>query len=293
MRDTDTLHLIDPDTVEMKNTARQIFIPREVGRSKAEVIAERVRRPNGPKVEAYVTRATVETLNAIANEIADYSSILLIGAVDSREARRGIWTWMAQWTRSGWGHPVLWIDAGNDLRSGQVLVQGTWPVELMAGYSRLANYLPKYRAGDEVYERIGSLRTIEERQPDLLDPAKTPVEDRTPDCGDRPDGQSLAANVLGAALTISYAAAILEGHALSTGGSYFNTVAGAAQPIPLVGCQMSAEGYGDRVKIAAFTTEAVPAARFCRRLRVEDTGTQPEAATPQETAATTVLAFAI
>jgi len=85
------LFLVDPDRVEPHNVARQAFDRREVGRFKAEVLAERLarrfEREIGYSVLPYDRRLHASVFGDAASGLR-----LLVGCVDNAAARRAIAT---------------------------------------------------------------------------------------------------------------------------------------------------------------------------------------------------------
>lgn len=101
------LVLIDPDTVSEANLVRQAFLPGDLGRPKAEVLISRINLAYGLDWE----------WRARAFEAHDVDEAqLVISAVDSRQARREI----ANALERHYG--IWWLDMGNDVRHGQVLI---------------------------------------------------------------------------------------------------------------------------------------------------------------------------
>ncbi len=132
------LYLIDGDTVADKNIIRQNFIQRDVGKNKAEVLANRYAPifPPGVTVnfvDKFLTNeviynsydqvirgkfAQIHELPAFANRTsnADFSSILVINFVDNAISRRLIHNCAMHNTNRF----CLVVDAGNNLYNGQV-----------------------------------------------------------------------------------------------------------------------------------------------------------------------------
>jgi molybdopterin/thiamine biosynthesis adenylyltransferase len=95
-----TLRILDRDTVEAKNLATQDYRPEDLGRHKAEVLAERLRAqfPDRP-VEAWVCDLEDAPLSVAAVDA-------VLGALDSRRARQVLATELA------WPQGVPAIDGG-------------------------------------------------------------------------------------------------------------------------------------------------------------------------------------
>ena len=108
------IRLIDPDLVELKNTGRQLFVPGDCGKHKAEVLGKRFNRALGLDI-AWIT----EPVDA-DRHFDSYSSTLVVGAVDNHEARREL-------ARVN----GVWIDCGNHHEAGQVCIGTTGDRDVM------------------------------------------------------------------------------------------------------------------------------------------------------------------
>lgn len=106
------VHFVDPDRVEEKNCYRQNFCHAEIGRYKADALAQRYGLAWGLNIAAHI--ATLENAQA---SIANRSThpYILIGCVDNGSAR-------AQLHRMARNADALWLDCGNFKDAGQVLV---------------------------------------------------------------------------------------------------------------------------------------------------------------------------
>src|SRR5207237_8008503 len=118
------LYLVDTCRVGPENLSRQAFGRSDLGRFKAEVLAERLTQSFagelGYSVAPYDARVHAAAF-ARSSRLG-----LIVGAVDNAAARRAIAATLEhECARSyGWGSPpsVLWLDAGNGYNSGQVLL---------------------------------------------------------------------------------------------------------------------------------------------------------------------------
>ncbi|WP_029423404.1 ThiF family adenylyltransferase [Alicyclobacillus macrosporangiidus] len=77
--------LIDGDVVEEKNLLRQYFLPQDIGRKKASVLAERYSRAYGLDIAAYPEYLTRETN---LQRIGVTDGTIVVGAVDNGSTRR-------------------------------------------------------------------------------------------------------------------------------------------------------------------------------------------------------------
>ena len=109
------LMLIDHDRVEPHNLLRQPFYQGDVGKFKAEVLAERLARLYGREIGYAVVPYNSHIHSDIFSHYHEPG--LVIGCVDNGAARAEIAALIRR--------PHWWIDAGNDHQSGQVLIGNT------------------------------------------------------------------------------------------------------------------------------------------------------------------------
>lgn len=101
---------VDPDIVEPKNVGRQLFAVADVGKPKAQVLAERLNAAYGTKVGA--------STRAIANGdalVRPGCLNVVCGCVDNAAARSVIANQVKEAHSQLW-----WADMGNDHHSGQI-----------------------------------------------------------------------------------------------------------------------------------------------------------------------------
>ena len=216
-----SLYLVDMDRVEEHNVARQAFDPDDVGRFKAQVLAERLARrfrfTIGYAVQPYDAGLRTRIFRAQPSRLN-----LLVGCVDNSEARRTL-------AASPEGRSdVWWLDAGNGRNSGQVLLGN-------------ANHADHLRGAFD--EREGVCRALPSpalQRPDLLDAPPTP----TPalDCAQAvaADEQGKTINQVMAAIAASYVEKLLGGTCTSL-ASYVDTDDGILRTVlaePKVVAQM-------------------------------------------------------
>lgn len=110
------IHLMDGDTVEGRNIQRQHFSRKDLGRNKAEALAEKASVAVGlDRVYYHPTYLTsVDQLARIAR--AGYKTGVLVGCVDNHPARRV----MEEFVRSS-GGPLYYVDCANDERHGEAV----------------------------------------------------------------------------------------------------------------------------------------------------------------------------
>jgi hypothetical protein len=228
----DTLHIIDPDIVEEKNLLRQHFVRNDLGKFKAEVVGRRAALAAQPGVEVTFEITSLQSPRAWATDNvsnAPGGATLWIGAVDVRNLRRQAALDLLTMSNH------LWIDAGNELRGGQVGLMGVWRITALEGASapvmtQMKRHLAAVR--ENARERNGPeamgdfptlyLNTLAEITPAVLQPDPT-AEAATVPCGFRLDTQTLAANVMAASSVINMASRVLDGLPIAVGGTFFST----------------------------------------------------------------------
>jgi PRTRC genetic system ThiF family protein len=209
-----SLHLVDMDRVEEHNVGRQAFDRHDVGRFKAQVLAERLARRFG-RVVGYSVLPYDGELHARLFGAGDAGLRLLIGCVDNAAARRAL---AATLDALPWRN-IWWLDSGNGHNAGQVLLGNTTRRQGLRG-AFLAD------AG-----LCRALPAPSLQRPDLLD-APPPAEPR-PDCAEavaRGD-QSPTINQAMAALAASYVDKLLAG-ACGWMASYLDLDDGVLRCVP-------------------------------------------------------------
>ncbi|MGH7199096.1 MAG: ThiF family adenylyltransferase, partial [Planctomycetaceae bacterium] len=91
--------LVDPDTYENKNRVSQEILPGDVGKTKVEVQARRLREIN-PHLEIETFAGRVEDV-----PLAALSADVLLAGVDSRKARQAV-------NQAAWRLGRPWVDTG-------------------------------------------------------------------------------------------------------------------------------------------------------------------------------------
>lgn len=122
------LTLIDPDVVEAKNLIRQNFIKGDLGKYKADVLAERYAAAFGIEIGVITEKCTRNILLELALETDSVNRLIhpliVIGCIDNNAARREIHEFFKVYGMSN-GRALAWIDSGNESSSGQVVLGAT------------------------------------------------------------------------------------------------------------------------------------------------------------------------
>lgn len=106
--------LVDGDVVEKKNLTRQPFLPADVGRKKAEVMAEVMREVYGVKcdyVDSYIDYAS-----DIARLVRSDTVVLLIGAVDNHQCRQSMHDFFEE------SDTCIYMDSANEYSVGEIVI---------------------------------------------------------------------------------------------------------------------------------------------------------------------------
>lgn len=117
------LILADGDIVEEKNLKRQHFISCDVGKNKAEVLAERYSVAFGMEIAALKKDIeSVRDFDVLSSFYSRGNADLMISCVDNNATRKVIWEWFkGRQTSHGYHRSKFWIDSGNEESAGQVV----------------------------------------------------------------------------------------------------------------------------------------------------------------------------
>ena len=116
--------IVDPDVVETGNIPRSNFCFAEVGRYKAQTLAERVSMAWG--IETSFSCERLDPEKHLKSSNSDYRSLaIIVGCVDNYLARREMHRALDEFRSYGDASRVWWIDGGNGRSSGQVLLGST------------------------------------------------------------------------------------------------------------------------------------------------------------------------
>ncbi len=118
------LLIVDPDVVENGNIPRSNFCFAEVGRFKAQTLAERVSKAWG--IETSFSCEKFDHEKHLKSSNSDYRNLtIIVGCVDNFLARREIHRALDECRGYGDQSRLWWIDGGNGKTSGQVLLGST------------------------------------------------------------------------------------------------------------------------------------------------------------------------
>jgi PRTRC genetic system ThiF family protein len=210
-----TLMLVDFDRVEPHNLLRQNFFAGEVGKFKSQALAERLSRQYdrkiGYSVMPYERDMFDEPMGAGMYHKA--MSLIIIGCVDTAEARRSI----ADSMSSNWNN--WWLDAGNGHHSGQVLLGNTGKADGLKESFDIASHA------------VSRLPLPSLQLPALLIPQVEKTRPR--DCAEaiEDDEQSPTINQAMAMLVVDFVYRLLSG-TLTNMGTYIDLDAGTLQTVP-------------------------------------------------------------
>lgn len=116
--------IVDPDKVETGNIPRSNFCFAEVGRFKAQTLAERVAVAWG--IETSFSCEEFDAEKHLKSSNSDYRSLtIIVGCVDNYMARREMHRALDEFRSYGDQSRLWWIDGGNGQASGQVLLGST------------------------------------------------------------------------------------------------------------------------------------------------------------------------
>ena len=165
------LFLIDGDRVEESNLVRQKFTRSDLGKNKAEALAERYSTIWGLNIfhiDQYIEPGSLEKiLSGNSTGRMKYQSVIILGAVDNHLARAAIWDFYMKKPQAkypGWEN-IFWIDAGNESNYGQAILSGK-PSRKNVNYSDRSINWRNAKIGDEI--RLIELPTFFDHFPEEL-----------------------------------------------------------------------------------------------------------------------------
>ncbi|HQU91386.1 MAG TPA: ThiF family adenylyltransferase [Pyrinomonadaceae bacterium] len=208
--------IVDPDVVENGNIPRSNLCFAEIGRYKAQTLAERVSTAWG--IETCFSCEKFDPEKHLNSSNSDYRSLtIIVGCVDNYLARREMHRALDEFRSYGDASRVWWIDGGNGKASGQVLLGSTTkplkPEQYFTGTS-ICRALP-----------APSLQ-----HPDLLEPERIEAKsDASCPEGVRLGEQSLNINQRVAVEMADMLSAMLLARSLKRFASYFDLESGTSR----------------------------------------------------------------
>ena len=205
------LILADNDVVEEKNLKRQHFILRDIGKNKAEVLAERYSAALGVEIAALKKDVeNIKDFDVLYRYGIRSSSFLVISCVDNNATRKIIWEWFKVHTHES----KFWIDSGNEETAGQVV----------CGHHPGSNvYYDPIKPMKTQKKRVGefSIPCAIELYPDLLAESRFNSE---LSCAERAISapQNMQTNVTAATLIMNFAQKIISGLPLKSFAVEYN-----------------------------------------------------------------------
>ncbi len=133
----------DPDIVEEHNVGRQMFSPADIGLNKATVLTERINRFFGTDWEA---KPYLFAKHMDSNNTSDCN--IIITCVDTAKSRRDISSYIKlardndNYRASSLRSVYYWMDIGNSLQSGQVLLGTIQKIKQPDGVEKSLDSLP-------------------------------------------------------------------------------------------------------------------------------------------------------
>lgn len=155
---------VDPDSVEEKNIYRQNFCAAEIGKNKAQALAERYGFAWGVEVRYAACRYSEHL-------VGGGGSTIVIGCVDTTRARLEI-----SGTSNGW--PLYWLDCGNEKNSGQVVL-GAMRLDSEKAFSLdgFCGWLPRVEQVHPELVKSGESR-VESREPSSSETSEQATSDQ-------------------------------------------------------------------------------------------------------------------
>lgn len=219
-----TYTIVDLDTVEEKNLQRQPFLPKDVGRNKAKVLAERYGKAY--QFPIFHREEYVESLEELRNCFASYhdnfvvptESILfkvLIGAVDNHASRKIMHEYFQE------DDSLIYIDCGVD----GILQEGTEEEIRRSGYA--GHCVCGFHLGETILAPVASV------YPDILEDNESLLPSQS--CGQNivSQPQRMQSNEMAALITMGYLNQILADRRLYHHYTNFNALTHTSKAVLL------------------------------------------------------------
>jgi len=195
------LTIIDGDIVEEKNLIRQNFIKQDIGKYKAEVLAERYSAAFGIEISAVTEMLTdINAKNRIFSSYNNNYCNIVVGCVDNNQTRRIIHNALRN-------KKIYWLDAGNERKSGQIVLG------MGSGYRGY---------GDDLFSSH-HLPYVTDIYPEILDPLMDDT-DKTISCAERSlaDAQNIFVNLSAATYLLNFLRQLILKEKISLSSLEFN-----------------------------------------------------------------------
>jgi len=213
---TPQLVLIDPDTVEMKNVGRQMYVEADVRQPKAHVLMRRFNCALGLD-----STAIAESVDA-ERHFERHGAGIVIGAVDNHHARQEL-------SRV---KNAVWLDVGNHFSTGQAVLGNTDDRALM---------LKHMDGKDGKYSYLPNAALL---FPQLLEPepAPQPEPERLPSCAEfvAVREQDLLVNDWVAVVAAQYLYKLLHKQPITSFVSYASSEGIGIRSVPICREELSA-----------------------------------------------------
>lgn len=221
-KDTAEIILVDGDIVEQKNLVRQRFIAQDLGRNKAEVLAERYSSAFGVNIKSLAEYLDPEKHASVLSD-NNGAPTIVIGAVDNHNARLKI----ASIVSNLYGRAIS-IDTGNGMWNGQVNLYTNQVSSYYRAYNtkglftQTAPVLPSLLIPPPM---LCDFALMEKTVTDFLitDQCATNAETNT---------QTINANMLSAQCAVSYLYQILSG-SVDSFRLFFDAKSGTVRSVPI------------------------------------------------------------
>ena len=131
--------LIDGDVVEEKNLVRQAFLPQDIGRNKAQVMAEILSEVYG--IETVYYDKYIDRADDFRSMIRMDSVVLLVGCVDNHQCRQSMHSFYQEMEN------CIYMDSANEYSAGEVVIGSR--IGNIEMYPDRCEYFPEILQSDE------------------------------------------------------------------------------------------------------------------------------------------------
>lgn len=149
------LVLIDGDTVEEKNLVRQAFMEQDIGRNKAQVMAEILRQAYGIEAEYY--DRYIDAPRDLEKLVEDDEMVVLVGCVDNHQCRQSLHSFYESRGK------CIYMDSANEFSAGEVVIGSR--IDGIEMYPDRCGYFPEVLTVKEKRRSEESCEALNESAP--------------------------------------------------------------------------------------------------------------------------------
>jgi PRTRC genetic system ThiF family protein len=214
--------LVDGDTVEEKNIARQNFIFNDIGANKAKVLAQRYSAAFSIPIKYYTQFVTADALKTmLMNLLTHHKYVVVVSCVDNNATRMNIYGAIEAANATTAYEGLVWIDCGNEEFTGQVVYGQIDAVKANSYKPRIESGVWGTLLAPQVFK---SMNEVTDKSPDQMSCADFAIS--SPQC--------ITANITAAQIALNYCISVITCADIKYPYVIFDTRENAYSSVPLM-----------------------------------------------------------